>query len=109
MKSQALKAEMQEHFRHLQTAANTLLQIYRDENRANRNAPNPAHFDTTWAYRVPGLEGTSVQVPEPGSLVAAADLALGQASERREDLHGAYRTAMDQYKRITDLVGDEKP
>jgi hypothetical protein len=62
MRSQALWGSMREYFGHLETAANTLLAFYRNENQKHRSSRPPERFNASgaWAYPRPALEGPKV-------------------------------------------------
>ena len=104
MKSQALKTEMLQHFSHLESAANTLLQYYRDENRRCRSTPAPGRFEDTWTHLRPALDGEIVSKGSQENLDGAVKKAFEDAPRQRERLHAAYRMAYAEYKRIDDLV-----
>lgn len=102
VKSQALTIEMKDHFAHLESAANTLLRYYRDENRKARTLPSPARFDTPWVYPRPPLYDSVI--PEHHAIIATMTKALEEAMHERDTLHAAYRKALAEYSRIHDLV-----
>jgi hypothetical protein len=102
-KSQALKAEMSQHFSHLQTAGNTLLRHYHDENRKHRSAPAPTRFDAPWTYQHPTLEDPMVRLPQSDP-EEALKKALQDVPRERDRLHAAYREALAEYARVDELV-----
>ncbi len=102
-KSQALKAEMSQHFSHLETAGNTLLRHYRDENRKHRSAPAPARFDAPWTYQHPVLEDPMAGSPQ-GDPEEALKKAFQDVPRERDRLHAAYRDALAEYARVDELV-----
>ena len=104
LKSQALKNSMLQHFTHLESAANTLLSYYRDENRRHRQTPPPVRFNARWKFVQPSMEGQIVADPNRGTFNEELKQALDEARTQREALHNAFRKACAEYKRINELV-----
>ena len=104
LKSQALKNSMLQHFTHLESAANTLLSYYRDENRRHRQTPPPIRFNARWKFVHPSMEGQVVADPNRGTFNEELKRALDEARTQREALHNAFRKAYAEYKRIDELV-----
>lgn len=106
-KSHALREAMIQHYVHLESAVNTLLSYYRDENRSHRNSPAPARFNTRHTlqrpiFGIPGLTDPNTEEPEE-----ALRRALEELPKHRESLHNGFRKAYAEYKRIDDLVSIE--
>jgi len=100
-KSQALKQSMLQHFTHLESAANTLLSYYRDENRRHRQTQAPSRFNGQWKYTHPVIEGEVViNVNRDHGLRKV----LEEVPRQRETLHTSFLRACDEYKRIDELV-----
>jgi hypothetical protein len=106
MRSEALKAEMAEYFDHLESAANTLLAFYRNENQKCRSAPPPSRFNdsATWRYERPTLEGAKVSEDGRRGIEEALKRAMDEVPRQQDILNDAYRRALDEYKRIDELV-----
>lgn len=103
VKSDALRSAMIDQFSHIESACNTLLRVYRDENQARRtDGKVPKHFDTHWTYNSPVVEGRVFTDPE--AINEAAQRALTDIPRKLEALHAAYRSATDQYKRVDELI-----
>jgi hypothetical protein len=107
-RSQSLRSAMAEHFDHLETAGNTLLIFYRNENRKHRSFPAPDRFNgkADWSYPKPNL-GT---IDTPGVTEGRAETekaikeAFRDVPQQRKLLNEAYTQSLDEYKRIDDLV-----
>jgi hypothetical protein len=102
--SRSLRLAMLEHFRHLEGAANTLLQMYRSENARLRNTPSPKHFGERWTYSPPSIEGEVVQLEERTATDEGVRSALSKAPAERERLHASYRKAKEEYLRLDTVV-----
>ena len=101
-KSQALKQSMLQHFTHLESAGNTLLSYYRDEDRLHRQTPVPPRFNNArWTFEYPSVEMTVVVDTNQRELLQRA---LKEVPRQREELHNGFRKAYAEYKRIDDLV-----
>lgn len=105
--SESLNLAMAEHFAHLETSANTLLRIYRDENVKHRKVPAPKHFETTWKYPTPAL--VAALKVDRVALAAAVNDALKEIASKRSRLHSSYDEAMKKYKSIADIVQEVSP
>ncbi|WP_119419678.1 hypothetical protein [Desertibaculum subflavum] len=104
IKSQALREEMRQHFAHLESAANTLLTYYRDENRKARKSPAPPRFEQRWTYACPSL-GPDITPSQPADAVQAQIAKLFEdAPKLQEEVNAAYRAALAAYRRIDELV-----
>lgn len=103
-KSGALKQSMLQHYIHLESAANTLLSYYRDENRAHRTSPVPARFNVRYTFDHPSLEIAAAVNTSPAESNDALSQALEEIPKHRESLHAGFRKAYAEYKRIDDLV-----
>lgn len=103
-KSQALKSSMLQHFTHLESAANTLLGYYRDENRRHRHSSAPTRFNLRWKYTHPPLEGEVVADANRDQLNQERLTVIEEAPKQRRALHNNFRKACDEYKRIDELV-----
>ena len=103
VKSDALRSAIIDHFGHIESACNTLLRVYRDENNTHRTDKNvPKHFDTHWTYRCPTVEGHVYT--DTKALDEAVRRALTDIPQKLETLHAAYRSASDEYKRVDELI-----
>jgi hypothetical protein len=109
VKSDALRSAIIDHFRQIESACNTLLREYRDENRTHRTDGSvPKHFDTHWTYNSPAVEGRVYT--DPKALDEVIHRALADIPQKLESLHAAYRLATNEYVRVDELieVGDGK-
>lgn len=106
MRSEALRAAMVEYFDHLESAANTLLAFYRNENQKHRSAPAPARFNDSskWTYPRLPLEKGAVSEDGRAGIDEALRDALKEIPKQQKALQEDYRKALDEYKRIDDLV-----
>lgn len=104
MKSRSLKSEMQQYFSHLESAANTLLRFYRDQNRTHRKSSAPARFDATWTCTRPSLDDEIIADPTRRALDEALRKAIEEAPQQQENLNSAYTKALATYLKIDDLV-----
>lgn len=107
VRSQAIQASINEHFTHLDGAANHLLSIYRDENRRNRTDEAPARFSELWQYRRPDTAMSVIPDHLRKNLDATLETAMARIPQCRDKMYVAYNEALTEYKRIDDLtVGD---
>jgi len=108
MRSEALRSAMREHFDHLESAANTLLVFYRNENEKHRPAqsPLPARFKdaSAWPYPRPSLEGGVVSEDGRKRIDDALNAALQDIPKQRDALYKAFGEALGEYKKIDDIV-----
>lgn len=106
-KGMALREAMAEHFVHLESAANTLLQAYRDENRKHRKVAPPPRFDERWSHKAPDLEKQTI----PERLQQQIDATLAKAMEAAplqiKKLHDAYLELMAKYRKIDELTAKD--
>lgn len=102
--SRSLRVSMLEHFRQLEGAGNTLLQIYRSENVRSRNSSPPARFETRWIYVPPVFEGEVFQIPDKDATDKAIEVALREAPAQRDRLHARYGAAVSEYERLDVVV-----
>lgn len=103
-KSTALREAIAEHFGHLESAANTLLQFYRDENRKHRKTPPPSRFDERWTHNPPAFERQAILERLREQIDAALAKAMDEAPLQRKRLHDAYLASMGEYRRIDELT-----
>lgn len=103
-KSHALKRSMLQHFTHLESAANTLLSYYRDENRRHRHTPAPNRFNSQWKYTPPPIEGEAVTDANRDKLNQGLLKIIDESPRQRNALHNSFRRACDEYKRIDELL-----
>jgi len=103
-KSDALKQSMIHHYVHLESAANTLLSYYRDENRAHRTSSVPARFNVRYTFDHPSLEIAATVSTGPAQSNEVLNQVLEEIPKHRESLHNGFRKAYAEYKRVDDLV-----
>jgi hypothetical protein len=105
LKSLAERAAILQQFSILETAANTILRRYRDENIRTRSAKAPTHFDMNWRYTPPSPD--SAVVSSIGSEIYEVEVqkATDALSSGREGLHSGYLAALSEYRRIEDMNG----
>lgn len=97
----------QAHLAHLQSAANTLLAVYRGANAKARTTPAPAHFATGW---VPGWEvPIAPRDPDGEARERFVNQTVQEVSECSVELVAAYDAAIRQYDLIDNLVHGQKP
>lgn len=91
----SLVAKVEAHETHLAQAANTLLAVYRDANRAERTAPAPEHFDRVFAFGDRILDRPALQAlraaPAPRH---DADALLAELDRLRGGVLAAYSKAL---------------
>jgi hypothetical protein len=104
LRSQSLRSSIEQHFAHLESAANTLLRFYRDENRKARTSDAPVRFDESWKLSRPETLANIVVTSDQAKLEQLVKEALEQIPVRREALHQAYRENYREYDRIDDMV-----
>ena len=76
------------HVAHLESAANQLLDVYRDANRRARTTPTPAYFEPRWRL-------TQTEIPAPNEVdrdrlktqIDSITAALSEASTRIHETH----------------------
>jgi hypothetical protein len=85
--------------RELESAANQLLTIYREANRAARSSPAPSHFDEPFSLPEPPIPpAPKLQVKEAD--IEAADASLAAASEK---LSAAYQDGVNGFETLEAL------
>ncbi|AUX78897.1 hypothetical protein [Sinorhizobium fredii] len=89
-----------EHQNHLERAANQLLTIYREANRAARTEPEPKYFSV--AYRLERLNPVRQFAEEwnDDELVARIRAATDQLSEQMLKIAAEFERAIDQYRKL---------
>lgn len=104
LRCQTLRGAMEQHFQHLESAANTLLTIYRDENRKHRSAPAPRRFELPWTYQHPSLADETPLTVRRGRIDEIVRQVLDDLPRHHQALHTGFREALNKYKEIDDLV-----
>jgi hypothetical protein len=91
----ALIEQFRAYERSIQTAANQLLQSYRDANRVARATASPAHFDERWALSHSFLDTDKV-IP----LTAEAALPTANVEECLRELRELSRELLSEYENL---------
>lgn len=89
-----LVAKLQSHEAHLAQAANALLAVYREANRAARTTPAPAHFDSVFAFPDRLLERPSLKA------LLAVSAPKHDAQALLEELDRLRGGVLDVYRRV---------
>jgi len=106
-RSQTLQAAMIQHLDHLESAGNTLLRFYRNENRKHRKTAPPPRFDEPWKLSRPVIEERTVPGRVRDQIDAALKEAMTEGPAQRKKLQDAYLEAMAEYKKIDDLTAKD--
>lgn len=106
MRSQTLKAAMIDYLAHLDTAAHTLLAYYHNENLKSRSSPAPERFGRAnlWVYPRPSLDGAIISEEQRERMEVALKNAADEIPKQQELLNLEFRAALDEYKKVDDLV-----
>jgi hypothetical protein len=107
LRSHALLSEMTQHFGHLESAANTLLRFYRNENGKYRSAPVPARFDATWTYVRPPETAAATVMGNREQMEQTVRQVMLDIPQHRKRLHDGFLKALGEYKKIDELVDTE--
>jgi hypothetical protein len=91
----ALIEQFRAYEKSVQTAANQLLQLYRDENRIVRTTAPPMHFDQRWALSHSFLDNEKVNV-----LIAEAPLPTVSVEECLRELRELWTNLLTEYESL---------
>ena len=106
--SQSFARAMEEHFGHIESAGNTLLSLYREENLRHR-APDtaPRRFQERWKYQRPHVGDSALALTGFPSAADTEKEVRAEVLTRRTALHDEFRKAHAEYKRIDHMLIDE--
>lgn len=92
---------------HLETAANLLLQKYRDANRAERKTPAPKYFSDSYRLKRPKPSNTGVGELTDKEVAEAIKKAQAELSEQIRAISKACEEGIDEYRELDNLFPDE--